>query len=363
MRYDVVVIGAGPAGASAAIKCSSLGLQVLALERRRMGESKPCGGLLTPPAASTLSEELGLKIPPWILSSPPKVGLYYVPPSGRRCGGPVRDYWLLNVSRAKFDEWLLQQVEAAGVDLKAEASFEELDGRSVKFSLRGGGVHTAEGRFIVGADGVYSSVGRSIYGQVERELIPVLQDYYEAEECFEDFYHVIFKRSITPLFSYVIPKGPFHLVGVGGPEGIPLPRAMEKLRDWLRTEFGFKGQRPIKRELWAIPRRPTLIGKGNTVLVGDAAGLCNAFTGEGIRLALESGISASEAILRSSRRGVELAPAYEEEIALLMGYVERTREAASTLLEAGGDDEAESRLEEFVRMELSRRLNPWRLEP
>ncbi|GEM_PF-1557575 len=103
--FDVVVVGGGPAGAVSALKCSQLGFDTLLVEWGAPDRHKPCGGIL-PPLCIDILDDLGLEIPTSTICAPPTIGLFYVPPSGRRNSGYVRNYQLLNMNRDRFDEWL-----------------------------------------------------------------------------------------------------------------------------------------------------------------------------------------------------------------------------------------------------------------
>jgi flavin-dependent dehydrogenase len=89
-NFDVVVVGGGPAGAVSALKCSELGLNVLLMERETSARHKPCGGILPPICADLVLETVGTGIPQNVMCSPNTLGLYYVPPSGRKNSGSVK---------------------------------------------------------------------------------------------------------------------------------------------------------------------------------------------------------------------------------------------------------------------------------
>src|SRR4030043_2306398 len=101
--FDVIVVGGGPAGIASALECNKRGYKTLLLERGQPGRHKPCGGILPTLCADILEEEFGLKIPSQVMCLPEKLGLFYVPPSGKDNGGSLRNYNLLNLNRAQFD--------------------------------------------------------------------------------------------------------------------------------------------------------------------------------------------------------------------------------------------------------------------
>ena len=114
---DVIIIGGGPAGAACAITCARQGQNTVLLEKGRRGRHKVCGGVMPMICRLILKDDLELKLPDEVMSSPQTLGLFYVPPSGRQFGATMTGYRLLNINRDRFDEWLSQVAEDAGVNV------------------------------------------------------------------------------------------------------------------------------------------------------------------------------------------------------------------------------------------------------
>jgi len=348
--YDVIVVGAGPAGTASAIKCKKLGLRVLMVERAGSERHKVCGGV-TPGACVDVLSDLGLTIPIEVLSSPSSIGLYYVPPSGRRNSGSVRDYRLLNLRRDQFDCWLCERAEDAGVEVRHETEFLDFVGNGMlEVSLRSRGQRLKlASKYLVGADGVHSRVRRLLCPDVRAETRTVMQESWRAVGDFEDFFYVFLRGAVTPTYGYVIPKDGRLVIGTAVPAdgGDSVSRCMSLFRSWLGEEFGFEPVSMVEREVAPIPSGALeRNGKGNVILVGDAAGFCNAFSGEGIRLALESGILAGESVARAEESGETLSSVYSDLVCSIRRFVEKTTE-----MSRGMSDESR---EAFVSSELCR---------
>jgi flavin-dependent dehydrogenase len=349
-EYDVVVIGAGPAGTLSALKCSESDLNVLLVERGQIDRHKPCGGILPKVCTSLISESLGTDIPEDIMCPPNPLGLYYVPPSGRKNSGNLKNYELINVYRDQFDRWLHQLATEAGVHIWYETEFLKLQGsKPIQIILKNQDkIISITASYVIGADGVYSKVRNQIYGKTRVNVEPILQEYWQAEGDFENCFYIFFRGEISPTCAYLIPKENLYVLGVGAPEPntSKLPLYITRFKKWLQEEFAFQPVSLKRREVWPIPYGSVFKGIGNTILIGDAAGFCNTLSGEGIRFALESGIAAHDAIMKTISIKKSLATVYSENVEELIHFLHSVHQFGINLTD-------ESR-EEFVRSELDR---------
>ncbi|MFQ6053394.1 MAG: NAD(P)/FAD-dependent oxidoreductase [Candidatus Bathyarchaeia archaeon] len=348
--FDAIVVGGGPAGATTAITCSKLGLEVLLVERGDVGRRKPCGGVLPPICADEISDAVGRGMPERVMCSPRELGLYYVPPSGMENGGRVRNYRLLNVNRDSLDQWLRDLAEEEGAQIRYETSFigfKQLDRLQVVLGDKDGGTVKMTTRYLIGADGVYSRVRRQLYGAEDR-FLHVMQEHLKAEGDFEDCFYAVFRGEISPTYGYIIPKDGLLVVGVGVPQpcSTSIFVYINRFKEWLTEEFAFKQTSLERREVWAIPYGFVRKGVGDVLLVGDAAGLCNPLSGEGVRLAIKSGEAAGNSILEAVQEGKAPSVFYNHHIEHRARFLRRIHRFASSLTDEGR--------EAFVKSELSR---------
>jgi geranylgeranyl reductase family protein len=346
--YDVTVIGGGPAGATAAISCSRLGLKTLLVERGALNRHKPCGGILPKICSNLLKETLGASVPMKVMSTPDNLGLYYVPPSGRGNGGKVRNYSLLHVNRDLLDQWLRDLAVKEGVDIRYNTSFLRFkEEEPIQVSLKGKEMEKMTTRYLIGADGVYSMVREQLFG-AEDKIAYVFQEQLDAIGDFEECFYAFLRGDISPTYGYLIPKDGYIMIGVGVPRGdlVSSSSYLKRFKEWLIAEFAFHQQSIISREAWGIPYGYIRIGRDDVILIGDAAGFCNSFSGEGVRLAIESGVAAGNAIEENMRSDKRLATTYSEKVEPLIRFVQKT-DALTTNM-------TDEKREEFVKSEISR---------
>jgi len=351
---DVVIVGAGPAGISSALKCAKNGYNTLIIEEGK--GIKPYGGVVPIALLSDLKQKLGLKMPLSLLSYPKMLGLFYVPPSGKEKGGFVKGYKILNINRCLFNEWLRLITKDRYIPILFNAKFikfqEEKEHIKV-FIKKDDAILKIKTKYLIGADGVFSRVRKQIYPNLDTDVTAILQEYWDAKRDFNEFFYMFFRKAITPTYGYVIPKNKLFIIGTGVPKKDvgKLQDCIMKFKKWLKEEFCFKPLFLKKTEIGFIPRFTPVIGKRNVILAGDAGGFCNPFSGEGIRLAIESGASAGEALKKAELSGDFLAYAYNQCIEEIASFILRMLEFTLSM-----NDEI---AEEFVSNELSRN---WKIE-
>jgi len=158
-KYDVIVVGGGPAGSATAICCAQAGKEVLLIEKDSRNRYKSCGGVLPLVAPETIEDIVGQSIPDDVRAEPSTLGLYYVPPSGRENSGRVKNYTIHNIERAPFDQWLRDLASEAGVVVKHDSKCVDVaikDQYKVVIDSEDGQL-IVQSDFLVGWSSVFSS--------------------------------------------------------------------------------------------------------------------------------------------------------------------------------------------------------------
>jgi len=301
MKYDVVVVGGGPSGATAAEDLARGGHKVALIDRA--GRIKPCGGAIPPRLIRDFDipeEQLVAKI----------TTARMISPTGRRVDIPIENGFVGMVDREHFDEWLRERARRAGAE-RVRGSFksiehDEQERTIVVYQSKGDEPGAAKeehriiARLVIGADGARSEVARqSIPGA---EKIPFVAAYHEIvsspPEGVKGFdgarCDVYYQGELSPdFYAWIFPHGSCTSVGVGtANKGFSMREAITKLRE--RT--GMSESETIRREGAPIPLK-TLKRWDNgrdVLLAGDAAGCVAPSSGEGIYYAMLSGRLAAE---------------------------------------------------------------------
>jgi geranylgeranyl reductase len=295
-QFDAVVVGGGPAGATAATELARRGLHVLLLDRP--GRIKPCGGAI-PPA---LIEEFA--IPPELLVARIR-SARMVSPSDREVDMPVGNGFVGMVDRDQFDPWLRERARAAGAEVRdgcvERVVYDDAGQPRVHYRATGASadapVEVVRAAVVIGADGARSAVARQCLSD---EQVPCVSAYHEIIEApAKDFdgerCDVWYQGRLSPdFYGWVFPHGEKVSVGVGtAQKGFSLRGATRE----LRRAAGLDGLTTVRCEGAPIPMRPRKRwddGRG-VLLAGDAAGVVAPASGEGIYYAMTGGRLAAEA--------------------------------------------------------------------
>ncbi|WBB77473.1 geranylgeranyl reductase family protein [Micromonospora sp. WMMD882] len=292
--YDVAVVGAGPAGAAAALAACRAGARVLLLDRADFPRDKACGDGI---AAHALDVLAGLGVPDAVDGYPPLPALRMVSPGGETVARalPRPAY---TVPRRVFDARLVAAAVAAGAELRRHTVrrvVEHADGVLVD--------DTYAARALVGADGAGSVLRRVLGHPVnpQRHLALAIRGYAPARPGPPEQL-IVTSGPRWPAYAWSFPIGDGRAnVGYGEVlRGEPLSRA--HLLDRLAALL--PGTDPADLRAHHLPlstHRPSP-GRGRITLAGDALSLINPFTGEGIFYALLSGALAGAAAAGSPER-------------------------------------------------------------
>ena len=288
-RYDAIVVGAGPAGSTTAYRLARAGARVCLLDRARFPRDKPCGGGLTLRAV----RELPFSVEPVVEDRVDtlELGLRY----GRRWSGRADEPLVLMTQRRRLDAFLAEQAAAAGAEFRDGAKVTDVDPAG-SVTLDG---ERLEADVVVGADGVNGITTRS-QGPTGYVLGVALEGNVGYSHVSRKRFggRAIVELGVVPGgYAWVFPKGDHVNVGVGGWEREG-PRLRERLRELCVTsgidETKVRDLRGHRLPMRGASRRP---GEQRVLLVGDAAGLVDPLSGDGMYEAFVSGRLAAETTL------------------------------------------------------------------
>jgi geranylgeranyl reductase family protein len=272
-RFDAVIVGAGPAGSTAAFRLARAGARVLLTDKARFPRDKPCGGGLTVRAVRLLPFSVAPVVEEEVDTF--ELGLGY----RRRFERRTREPLVLMTQRRRLDAFLVEQAQEAGAEFR--------DGTTAE------GV---EATVVIGADGVNGTTAKALGLESHEHEVALEANVPYGQVSRSRYAHrAVVEFGVVPGgYGWVFPKGDHVNVGVGGwlHQG---PLLREHLGRLCR-EHGISEDALIGIRGYRLPlRRPGFAPvSGRTALVGDAAGLVDPVSGDGIYEALLSARLAAE---------------------------------------------------------------------
>jgi len=297
-KFKVVVVGGGPAGSAAAFTLAAAGVEVCVIDKSAFPRDKLCGGLLTLRSKKTFQKVFDADWTPVIQAHSGGAQFYFK----NKLLNSVTDYKEISFTcRREFDAFLLNLAEKRGAKIildkqvasvnTGDSTLKLSDGQEIGFDI------------LIGADGVNSVVAKSLFGdsfnratigfglEMEVPLSKEIQTIKDPE---------IYFGLLDWGYGWVFPKRGTLTAGVGGLLRVN-PKMKEDFEAFLKSRFGHVPSAKIKGHFIPFGDFRRAPGKGNILLCGDAAGLVEPITGEGIAFAMLSGFyaaeSAKEAIL------------------------------------------------------------------
>jgi geranylgeranyl reductase family protein len=332
---DVLIVGGGPAGSSCAWKLRRAGLTVIVWDRRPFPRDKICAGWITP---QILAE---LQLDPEAYAAG---GLTFQAFSGFAIGrlgdGETRVRYGRPVSygirRCEFDQYLLRR---SGAQLRLGQPVHTLQRRNGEWVLN----DTVCAKLLVGAGGHFCAVAQLLGAKLgtAEPIVAAQEAEFElsasqqlACEVEPDVPEIFFTRDLKG-YGWVVRKGSYINIGLGRQDSLRLAEHVARFVAFLEQRGKIPEHLPAKFHghpylLYGAAQRPLL---GDAALViGDAAGLAYAKSGEGIRPAIESGLLAADTILEAdgtySREGLA---GYERRVVARFGP-RRTRPGVTDVL-------------------------------
>jgi geranylgeranyl reductase family protein len=288
-RYDVAVIGAGPAGSTAAYCLARARARVLLIDKARFPRDKPCGGGLTMRAVRQLPFPVDAVVEDRITRA--RCRLRYGPTIERESSRVL----CLMTQRRRLDEFLVEQAVEAGAEFRDGTRVTVESDRRILVNGE-----PVEVDAVIGADGANGVTAKSLGlgGGIVNGV--ALEGNLPYEELPRDAWRgmLVLELGVVPGgYGWIFPKGDHVNVGVGG-WGEEGPRLRQHLRV-LCGHYGLELRRLTNLRGHRLPmRRPqTKLARGRGLLVGDAAGMLDPVSGDGIYEAFVSARLAAEQVL------------------------------------------------------------------
>ncbi len=329
-QYDVIIVGCGPAGATAGYLLGSFGIHTALIDKSIFPRRKLCGGILTHKTLKLLQRvfnetALGLTTKKIINYASSNFDIFFKKQLLVQGTSPFPFYF---IDRYSYDNYLLEKTKKLGVTV--------LEGEKVKsIDLDNNVLSTSTGkrlkaRFIIGADGAHSVIRKNFpsthFNRIKWEynLATALEIFINRSEVQQTIDHPIIHFGYVDWgYSWIFPNENEIIIGLGGLNRINKRRFIRMFHEYVSALELFpemEKTQHTKIHGYPIPcgntvRKPIY---HNVMLVGDAAGFSDPISGEGIYQAQRSAEIASMSIYRSMNDGVSLEKAY---LKLLRKYI------------------------------------------
>ena len=288
--FDVIIVGAGPAGAAAAYFLGEAGQRVVVLEKNTVPRYKACGGGLS---ARMLEKWFPFSFEPVVETRPRSITYSF---GSHTVTLPVTDRSMRLVMRDRFDAYLLAHAQA---EVRPGAAVQTVCETPAGVRVETADGALIEGRYLIGADGANSVVARSVGLRRSKTLVAAIEaEAYVPPEVWSRFadgpWFIVGELKLG--YLWIFPKSDHLSVGIGAlhPKAGELQAVLARVM--ARYGISLAGV-PLHGHPIPIYIRHEPLATARTLLVGDAAGLVDPFSGEGIRLAIKSGRLAAQAIL------------------------------------------------------------------
>lgn len=325
--YDVIVVGAGPAGSTAAKRCAGQGLRTLLIEKRRLPRDKVCSGMIMGPVAHALIKQEFGDLPETVLTHPSHLSGYFFHVPG--IGSEKIDNFTPLTWRRNLDYWMNQKAQVRGVEIWQGARVMGIKERGKGFSViikKDEREQELEATFVIGADGGTSLIRKILFPELKVRYGQIYQEHYREDISINKSYiHWFYPVEVSPASFTVHQKDGFIVLDVGCRPG-ETKQLMAWARKYLAESHGlviqqepvWRGsclQPTVYRELVSHTFKPA---RGNALLVGDAAGLAMPVSGEGIGTGMKSALLAASSIQRAIESGKPADATYLAEMDVII---------------------------------------------
>lgn len=307
--HDVIIVGSGPAGATLAYELANSGISVMVIDKAVFPRNKCCGGGVTVRASNLIGE-----IPADITEDNVSKAVFSFSGSSL-FDGSHSNTLIKTVNRENFDHFLVQRAEKAGANIVQDTTVTalQLSDDNVEVTTSRGNFRT---QYVVGADGNRSIVSRYVNNIPHDRFIGIETEVQVEDRDMERWKsRILIDMGWTPKgYAWLFPKKDHLSIGVGA----PVNKAGNLKKGYWQFLDSIKISR-YKVKSWSAGIVPMFAGKpkvveGRIALLGDAAGLADPLTGEGIGNALLSARLAAPALENAVQYGVSRLSTYQASI-------------------------------------------------
>lgn len=338
--YDVIVVGAGATGCTAAKTLSENGYKVLLVEKFKMPRYKSCSGQLIKKTVDLVQEYFGAAVPASVMCTPTENrGMIFTNDKGKefRFEQPG-----LNVWRSSFDNWLTMKASECGVEVRdctPILSCEENDGK-VNVTLRGEKTYTETAKFVIDCEGVVGTLKRKLLDNTP-QYITTFQTYNQGSIDLDyHYFYAYLQPELSEYDAWFNVKDNLLVLGVSVKDNGKIEAYHQRFLDYMKEHHNLHIDKQTKADKWLMPHiLPGCnidYGVGRVLFAGEIAGFLNPM-GEGISAGMESGYCAAQAVMHHFDNLEMIYSDYKERVEPLHSYMKRQRSFVAGIADTFSD--------------------------
>lgn len=324
--YDVIVVGAGAAGCTAAKTLSEKGYKVLLAEKFKMPRYKSCSGQLIKKTVDLVQEYFDAVVPASVMCTPTENrGMIFTNDKGKEF---CFEQPGLNVWRSSFDNWLAMKASEYGVEVRdctSVLSCEESSGLAA-VTLYGEKKYTETAKYVIDCEGVVGTLKRNLLNNTP-QYITTFQTYNQGRIDLDyHYFYAYLQPELSEYDAWFNVKDNLLVLGVSVKDKNKIVPYYNRFMDYMKERHNLQIEKQVKTDKWLMPQiLPGCnidYGVGRVLFAGEIAGFLNPM-GEGISAGMESGYCAAQAIIQHFGNADMIYSDYKERVKSLHNYMKR----------------------------------------
>lgn len=325
-NHDIIVVGAGPTGATCAKILSENGFSVLVVEKRKLPRYKSCSGMIIAKTAALVKEYFHADVPDRVKCTPyDNYGMVFVNDEGQEYKFEQRGH---NVWRSDFDNFLLEMAEEKGaevIDGVSVSSCKNLDD-CVEVTFSDSSIGKKSAKYLIDCEGAIGTVKRSLLN-CDKDYIITYQAFYNGKINLDPHYfYAYLQPKLSQYDAWFNVKDDMLVLGVAVEDKSKIKECNDRFIKYMQEKHNLVIDKKVKEEKWIMPRvRPDYVidyGIGRALFAGEVAGFLNPM-GEGISCGMESGYYCARAVIENFNDSQKVLSAYKQNTTDLLAYMKR----------------------------------------